>query len=389
MCRRVLCFYLPIFFLLSGVAFSTGTFIRRHTILMYHWFSNTPQPVHPNTTDKPLRKTQAISHSPAIPTPQPRSASMQDLLNLPEDKIDIGLVALTLAKEIYPDIDVAAYSARIDALAEQVRQLAGGSQGPDWRVRCLNTTIYLNEGYHGSRDAVFTRNPEYFYINRLLDTKQGNCVTMPLLYVAVAQRLGWPVYPVTVPDHFFVRYVDPALDQQNIEATSGGAYVSDERYAKEFTVSKLGRDQGTYLRTMTYREFLGELTAINAIRFGQNGQMPRAITYLKLAAELNPRSIGAWANLTSVHRVMANRSNGTEAGKYLALAAKYSKKLDELGFVHPNDVPIAPSMGGAPVQGENSVMVFSELIFSNSPNKASSIQNPFSPNRDPNWRQTQ
>jgi regulator of sirC expression with transglutaminase-like and TPR domain len=279
-------------------------------------------------------------------TPRPRLASVQDLLSLPEDKIDIGFYALALAKEIYPDVDVPAYSAKIDDIADRVRQLAGGSQDPDWRVRSLNSVIFLNEKYHGSRDAVFTRDSEYFYLNRLLDTKQGNCFTMPLLYVAVAQRLGWPVYPVSLPDHFFVRYADPAFHEQNIEATSGGAYVPDERYAKDFRVSEIGRRKGTYLRTMTHRELLGDLVANNAVRYGHQDQMPKAIAYLKAATELNPRDAGAWANSGSAYRAMAKRSSGRDAEKFLDAAAKCDTKLKELGFVAPWDVPLTPSMAG-------------------------------------------
>jgi hypothetical protein len=72
-------------------------------------------------------------------------------------------------------------------------------------------------------------------------------------YVAVAQRLGWPVYPVSVPDHSFVRYVDPALKDQNIETTSNGGYVPDGIYVKDFVVSEKGRKSGAYFRTLTYR----------------------------------------------------------------------------------------------------------------------------------------
>jgi regulator of sirC expression with transglutaminase-like and TPR domain len=143
---------------------------------------------------------------------------------------------------------------------------------------------------------------------------------MPLLYVAVAQRLGWPVYPVTVPDHYFVRYVDPSFRYQNIEATSGGAYVPDERYAKDFMVSETGRRKGTYLRTKTYREFLGDLVGHMGVRYGQSGNMANAMTYFTVATKLNPWDVGSWANLVASNRMMAQRTSGTEAEKYFAKA---------------------------------------------------------------------
>ncbi|MGH8562125.1 MAG: hypothetical protein ACRES4_09190, partial [Nevskiales bacterium] len=62
---------------------------------------------------------------------------IQKQLNLPEQQLDIGIAALTFAKAIYPDLDIAAYSSRIDLLADRVRQLAGGSQDPEQRIRAL------------------------------------------------------------------------------------------------------------------------------------------------------------------------------------------------------------------------------------------------------------
>ncbi|MCG3204842.1 MAG: hypothetical protein KCHDKBKB_01559 [Elusimicrobia bacterium] len=285
------------------------------------------------------RKTSPYISAISSVVPPKNPASVYELLNMPEDQVDIGIISLTLAKEIYPDTDVASYSARIDVLADQVRRLAKGTKNPDQRVRCLNTVLLLHEKFQGTRDLSVARKSEYYFLNNVLDTKRGNCFTMPVLYIAVAQRLGWPVYPVSVPDHSFVRYVDPNLKEQNIETTSNGGYVPDEGYAKDFMVSERGRKSGAYLQTLSYRKSLGDLVAVNGIWFGQRGQLSKAITYLEIATKLNPKLAGAWMNLANANRMMAKRSNGAEAEKYLAMAAECSKKLDELGFVHPKDVP--------------------------------------------------
>ena len=52
------------------------------------------------------------------------SASVQNLITQPENKIDVGIAALTLAKEIYPEIDISSYPSKIDSMAAQVRLLA-------------------------------------------------------------------------------------------------------------------------------------------------------------------------------------------------------------------------------------------------------------------------
>lgn len=261
-------------------------------------------------------------------------ASVESLLTLPENKIDIGIVALTLDRESNPEIDVASYSARIDALADRVRRLSKGTTDPDQRIRCLNTVIFLYEKYHADRDLSSQRKPEKYSLAHLLDTKEGNCFSMPLLYVAVGQRLGWPLHLVHVPDHSFVRYVDSSFKEQNIEATSGGGYVSDEKYAEDFNVSRRGQMSGAYLRSLTYRELIGDIVATNAIAMGKRKQLSGAISYLKTATKLNPRLAGAWANLANAYKMKAKQTSGVEAEKYLSLAGECVKSQDELGFVH-------------------------------------------------------
>ncbi len=285
--------------------------------------------------------TLSGTHNRHLPTSQPsqRSAFVENLLFQPESKIDVGMVALTLAKEICPNLDVALYSARIDDLADQVRRLAKETIDPDQRIRCLNTVLLLHEKFTGTRDMIDARQPQKYFLNNVLDTKQGNCFTMPFLYMAVGQRLGWPIYAVSVPDHSFVRYVDPRLKEQNIETTSNGGYVRDDIYARDFRVSEIGRKSGAYMRTLSYHESLGDLVAINGIQFGELGQLQKAVAYLELAIQFNPKLVGAWMNLANANKLMARRSSERDAKKYLEMADICSKKLAELGFVDPKDVP--------------------------------------------------
>ena len=74
------------------------------------------------------------------------SSAIETLAALPEDKIDIGLAALTLAKDIYPDLDITAYSAKIDALAERVRTYVEDSTDTRRRIGALNQVIYTEDG---------------------------------------------------------------------------------------------------------------------------------------------------------------------------------------------------------------------------------------------------
>ena len=195
------------------------------------------------------------------------------LLSLPEEKIDIGMAALIIAKEIYPNLDIKAYSAKLDALVANVRLLTKGSLDPDWRVRVLNTYLFKTEGFNYDKDDVYVAKTENRYLNGILDTKKGSCVTLPLLYQAVAQRLGYPVYKVSAPMHFFLRYVDPKYREQNIEATSGGGYNPDEEYIEVLQVSKAALKASTSFLSRSFmagaHDFASTLSATSGGKSGQ------------------------------------------------------------------------------------------------------------------------
>ncbi len=238
---------------------------------------------------------------------------LEALARLPEEQIDIGRVALILTTEAFPDLDVARYSAQLDARAADIRRLTGDATDPDYRIRVMNTYLYLDQGFHFDQDDMYAKLLKNRYLNGILDTKSGSCTTMPLLYLAVAQRLDYPVYPVAAPQHLFLRYVDPQLQQQNIEATSGGGSPSNQDYTEDMEVPEAGIKSGVYLATMTYRQLLGDLIAENGTYWAKQKQLYRAIKYFKLGLRLNPKAAEVYCMLGQAYRELASQARQQDA----------------------------------------------------------------------------
>lgn len=253
------------------------------------------------------------------------------LSKLPEEKIDIGIAGLVLAKEIFPEIDIQEYSKRIDRIAFDVRRLTAGNNSPDYRIRALNTHLYKIFGMEYDLNDPYVKNIKNRYINGILDTKKGSCVSMPLLYLAVAQRLGYPIYAVNVPQHIFLRYVDPSLKMKNIEATGGGGYSSDEEYIESLQISFIALTKGAYLRTLTHREFLGILIAQNGIYWANNGDIDRAIEYLEIAVRLNPKDADSTRSLGYSYRAKGKQSQGQVIENYFSKAKECVSIAEQLG----------------------------------------------------------
>lgn len=159
-----------------------------------------------------------------------------------------------------------------------------------------------------------------------------------MLYMAIAQRLGYPVYGVTAPEHTFLRFVDSRLKEQNIELSSGAGYEPDEGYAFRLNISKLAIQSGAYLRTLTRREYLGVLIQQNAIAISMRGDLERSIRYFEAAVRLNPKNVYCPKNLQSLWLRKARREPSPEkASEYGRLAHRYFMQAESMGWTHDPD----------------------------------------------------
>lgn len=273
--------------------------------------------------------------------PSPFSIPVKRLLDLREVQIDTGTAALTLGQEVYPQIDVAAYSHRINLMVSDARlvlQRYSRPDDPESIVRALNTYFYKMFGIRYDNSPESRAKRENFFLHNTLDTRQGNCLSIPMLYMAVAQRLGYPVFSVTAPDHSFVRFVDPRLKEQNIELSAGAGYSSDEDYAYNLNISNKAIRNGAYLRTLSKLQYLGVLLMQNAHAFADQGDINRAIRYLEKAAEIDPKNVYFPRNLAAMWIQKAKRETSPAIiQKYRKLAYEYLTKAEVMGWTRDPD----------------------------------------------------
>ena len=202
-----------------------------------------------------------------------QAITIEEILALPEEQIDVGLADLVLAKDFYPDLKIESFLHAFDYMADRFMYFFGQHTDPDKRVRALNSFLYQKGEWNDSitfgydDEDLHARRLSNKFINGYIATKKGSCITLPMMYVILAGRLGFPIYAARLPYHFFVRYVpEPTTPsfQENIEATNGGSYVPNEEYKKTFRIPEKALKNGVYLRTLTKKQYVASLLLINA-----------------------------------------------------------------------------------------------------------------------------
>ncbi len=267
----------------------------------------------------------------------PAANRLSQIESLPENQIDIGRLALELGKEFSPAMDVEAYNAKLNALVESVRARTTGLHTPDARVGALNAALLRPGEYALDRVSDTPEIIRPAFLGALLDKKLGNCVNLATLYLAVAQRLGYPVRAVVAPGHVFARYTFPDGRYWNIDPSQQGVTRDDAHYIDSCSVSTKSIVAGAYMRTLTQREFAGLLLHNNAKAYFYRGDLDRAIAYGESAVRLYPECAICYAGLSAAHINRGVLAKGRKGLKDHETGLHYAQRAEDLGQVPIRD----------------------------------------------------
>ncbi len=144
-----------------------------------------------------------------------------ELARNPDADHDVAEIALHLAQEEYPQLDVGAYMDQLRDLARDARSHLSGDIAEQTMGLCRY--LFHQLGYHGNAKDYF--DPRNSYLSDVMDRLTGIPITLSLVMLAVGQRIGLPLVGVGLPGHFIVKCLDtdPALF---IDPFHGGRQLS-------------------------------------------------------------------------------------------------------------------------------------------------------------------
>jgi regulator of sirC expression with transglutaminase-like and TPR domain len=139
--------------------------------------------------------------------------------------VDLARVALEIARDAYPDIDIETYLRTIYSLADRAR----GRFRPGCTVGeilgQINWVLFVEEEFRGNKEDYY--DPRNSYLNEVLDRGLGIPITLSVVYQTIAERLGVAMAGVDLPLHFMLR-VDHQDQTHFVDPFYGGA-IYDRR----------------------------------------------------------------------------------------------------------------------------------------------------------------
>jgi hypothetical protein len=234
------------------------------------------------------------------------------LARCPEEELgrhDIAAVNLACAEGLpgVPPLDIPASQRRIDAWTERVRAdtarwlprfhadpaTYGNSPGK-FRMIALFTVlqrdlgIAYRPGLTELPDAEFFADAGNMFIHAIVQGRGGACASLPVLFIAVGRRLGYPLKLVHTGRHLFARWEGQG-EVFNVECTSPGfnSYPDDfyKRWPEPITDERI-RDFG-FLRSLTPRQELSGFLGARGRVFLENGCLSEAARAFAYACDLD------------------------------------------------------------------------------------------------------
>lgn len=251
---------------------------------------------------------------------------IRSILQTSDHDIDLGQAKLVIDQQIDPAVDINANLQKIDAMVGQIRSMPEYGASSASKLAALKRYLY--------EPGVWNRFQPYRYDledplgtkldNKLLPTylssKKGNCVTMPLLFVILGQRLGLDVAAATAPSHVFVKYRDDTGTWVNLEATSGANPARDVWIRQQLPMTDEAVANGVYLQPLTRKETVALMAETLTEYYVDQHESEKIITLADLILEYYPKDVSVMIRMSNAYWDLIN--------KY------YAQK-----YRSPNDIP--------------------------------------------------
>jgi regulator of sirC expression with transglutaminase-like and TPR domain len=231
-----------------------------------------------------LRRQAANLHRQAVLT------QLSGALDGPEEKIDLLRAALLVSRLDNPELEVEPYRQQVADMAREIGARLPAKANAAAKLAALREYLFAENGFHGSRSDYYNRANSY--LDRVLDDREGLPITLSILFMDLARRIGLEgVSGLPLPGHFMVLFKPKEGREQIIDVFNGGKLLSrseaQDRVAEATGEGFLDADY----RPATRREIIIRMLR-NLLGIAQRGESAsEMLRYLDAILILTPDSV--------------------------------------------------------------------------------------------------
>ncbi len=234
----------------------------------------------------------------------------------PAEQIDLGRAALVMARYAQPNLDVARYVGKFDALAAQIP--AGMRSGA-----ALARHLFDTLGFAGNTNDY--ADPRNSYLNEVVDRKLGIPISLSVLFLEIARRLGLSAKGVGLPGHFIVQVEEADGSTVFLDPFNRGAEMDEAACrARVRLVADMPFEPG-FLDSVNSHYILTRMLNNLKNAHASSGDLAAAASVVERLLALNP---GDGAELRNLGMLYAQTGRKQRA---IGLLQRYLDRLAQTG----------------------------------------------------------
>lgn len=122
---------------------------------------------------------------------------------LGDDEIPLLRATLLIARDEYPELDIGAYESICNDYERALRPRVDALHDTQPRLAAINRYLFDELGFSGNQQDYY--DPRNSYLNDVLDRRLGIPISLGVVQMELARRMGVPLEGVSFPGHFLVR----------------------------------------------------------------------------------------------------------------------------------------------------------------------------------------
>jgi serine protease Do len=290
-----------------------------------------------------LRELAAEVHA------QKTQKELADLFKSESGDVDLLRGALLLARLDNPEVDVDAYVREVELMVEDIQQALPEDATDEARLTALNKYLFEQAGFHGSRTEY--DNKSNSYLNEVIDDREGLPITLSVLYIEIARRIGLAVHGAGLPGHFAVRVVKDDEPGQVIDVFDNARVMTSDEILKQVRryfpvesderIASLTKD---FLKPADARSILVRMLANLRGAVEDENDVEASLRYVTTALAIDPNDLESRARriqlrgttgrlagaIEDIDWMLEKRPEGLDVGRVLQFRADLEARLQSV-----------------------------------------------------------
>ncbi|MGD9934037.1 MAG: SirB1 family protein [Dehalococcoidia bacterium] len=200
--------------------------------------------------------------------------------------VDLFGAAMVIARLRGEPIDQHEIARKLDVIAEAAHERAGDATDTQSLAQAIDHELFIARGFRGNGGAYY--DPDNSYLDRVVETRSGIPITLSLVYMEIAQRIGLRCEGVGFPGHFIVRCGDPEAAVFVDPFHQGIRLDRQELLAQLRHQSLGGAAPESFLTAVTRRQVLQRMLRNLHLVFREKQDVGRRLDVVELSLRLEP-----------------------------------------------------------------------------------------------------